>query len=317
MRPPRLTDSQKRRLRTLEPQLKEAIRRKNLEEAKRIASELQAILRPTGHMIRLIEAKNRLYELAIDLNKTGFAKLGLESNLKVTNSNTRTNLEALSLYAICLLRENKIEKAKPIIKKVLKNDKVIKSERTRALFRKEIIDRFNEEITLCSLREEPKQQFTEDEVDIEVMTLLQSNNEQEIYEKIGNSTPEYTKYNLLQIHEFSTKQLPSAERKALPSPDAKAKPKEVGKTVFKSVKRVLYNSLCDPESEIYQSWYENGMKTVLSKRYIHGAVIATLGSFGIGIKLLIASIVALIIKFGIEVYCDRYKPQDIMLLRGK
>jgi hypothetical protein len=297
--------------------LKKAIVEKDLSTAKRLTVDLQALLRPTGHTIRLIESKNRLYELAIDLGEIEFAKTGLESNRKATNKNTRTNLEATALLAICLLRENKIEEAKPLIKEVLKNDKVIKSNRTRALFRKEIIDRFNEEITLCSLKEEPIQNFNEDDLEPEITKLLQTSNNDQLFLAVGKATPEYTKYNLLQVHQYSTNQLPSAERMALPSPEEKGEPKEVGRTVFKSVKRVIYRSLCDPNSDIYKTWYNNGMQMVLNKKFIHTAVITTLATFGIGIKLLAASIVALIIKFGIEVYCDKNKPLNMMELRGK
>jgi hypothetical protein len=40
-----------------------------------------------------------------------------------------------------------------------------------------------------------------------------------------------------------------------------------------------------------------------------------LADLGIGIKAVAATIVALIIKFGIEVYCDRYTPAGIMIER--
>lgn len=314
--PPKLTDKQKNRLKILEPKLKRAINKKDLATSKILTADIQSVLRPTGHLTRLIESKNRLYGLAIELDEIKFAKRGLSSNRKATNKNTRTNLEATALYAICFLRENDIENAKPLIKEVLKNDKVIKSERTRAIFRKAIIERFNEEITLCSLKEEPQQKIKPKEIETEVIKLLQTSNNDQLFQVLGNATPEYTKYNLLQIHAYSTNQLPSAERLALPSPEQQSKPKEVGKTVFKSVRRVIYNSLCSSDSEIYKTWFNNGMKMVLDKKYIRTAVISVLTSFGIGIKMLAATIVALVIKFGIEIYCEQYKPSDLMKLRG-
>jgi hypothetical protein len=111
--------------------------------------------------------------------------------------------------------------------------------------------------------------------------------------------------------------LTSAERLCLPSPEEKLKDTEVGKTIFQSVKRVIYSSLCDSNSEIYKTWFENGMKMVLSKGYIKTAVLSCLASLGIGLKLLSASIISLIIKFGLDVYCEHYKPTDLMELRGK
>ncbi len=265
MRPPKLTDKQKERLRVLEPKLKVAISERNFETAKRLVIDLQSVLRKTGHLTRLLQSKNRLYELALELNELGFAIRGLEGNRKLVSDRTRLYLEATSLLAICYLRKEDIEKAKPLIKEVLQNDTVIKSERTRKKFRKEIVERFNEETALYSLKNKDQESYTENEIENEVIKLVTKKTESEIFLSLGKSVPQHTKYLLFQVHEFSTKQLPSAERIALPSPEEKIKDKEVGKTVFQSVKRVLYNSLCDPQSEIYQVWFKNGMGMVLNK----------------------------------------------------
>lgn len=317
MRPPKLTDKQKERLQILEPKLKTAILERNFETAKSLVVDLQSVLRKTGHLTRLLQSKNRLYELALELNELGFAIRGLEGNRKLVSDRTRLYLEATSLLAICYLRKEDIEKAKPLIKEVLQNDSVIKSERTRKKFRKEIVERFNEETALYSLKNKNQESYTENEIENEVIKLVTKKTESEIFLSLGKSVPQHTKYLLFQVHEFSTKQLPSAERLALPSPEEKIKDKEVGKTVFQSVKRVLYNSLCDPESEIYQVWFKNGMGMVLNKNYIRGAVIAMFTGLGIGIKMLTASVIALVMKFGLEVYCEKYKPTDLMALRGK
>lgn len=317
MRPPKLTDKQKERLRILEPKLRTAIVDREFETAKRLVVDLQAVLLKTGHLTRLLQSKNRLYELALELDELEFAVRGLEGNRKLVSDRTRLYLEATALLAICYLRKEEIEKAKPLIKEVLHNDLVIKSERTRSKFRKEIINRFNEETALYSLKNKQEEHFTEEELEKEIVKLVTRKNESEIYLSLGKSVPQHTKYLLFQVHEFSTKLLPSAERLALPSPEEKIKDREVGKTVFQSVKRVLYNSFCDPKSEIYQVWFKNGMGMVLSKNYIRSAVIACLASLGIGVKMISATIIALIMKFGLEVYCEKYKPADLMELRGK
>lgn len=317
MRPPKLTDKQKERLKVLEPKLKIAILERDFETAKSLVIDLQNLLRKTGHLTRLIQSKNRLYELALEIDEISFAIRGFEGNRKLVSDKTRLYIEATALLAICYLRQEKIEKAKPLIKEVLKNESVLKSERTRKKFRKEIVERFNEETALYSLKNKKKEEFTENELETEIIKLVSRKTESEIYSSLGKSVPQHTKYLLFQVHEFSTKQLPSAERLLLPSPDDKIKDKEIGKTVFQSVKRVLYNSICDPKSEIYQAWFKNGMGVVLSKNYIRSAVVSCLANIGIGIKMISATIIALIMKFGLEVYCDKYKPTDLMELRGK
>lgn len=313
-----LTDKQKARLRVLEPKLDTTIKNRNYATAKDLVLDIQNILRPTGHFVRLCQSKNKLFELAIELNDFESATSGLLSNKKVLKEGTRIYLETISLLAICYVRMQEIEKAKPHIKEVLTNsNSVIKSERTRKIFHSEIINRFNEEVALCTLKSSSKPAFDEIEIESEVARIVHTLTEQEIFIQIGQHSPKSTKDLIFLVYDFSTKQLPSNERLALPSPDQKVKDSEVGLTVFQSVKRVIYNSLCSPESEIFKAWYTNGMQAVLSKGFIRTAVLSCLVNLGIGIKLIAASIIALITKFGIEVYCEKFKPISLADIREK
>lgn len=312
-----LTDRQKERLKILEPKLDAAIRQRDYQAAKSLVLDIQNILRPTRHYVRLCQSKNKLFELAIELDDFDFAISGLKSNREALNERTRIYLETTSLLAICYVRMQEIEKAKPFIKEVLTNHTVIKSERTRQIFHSEIINRFNEEVALCTLKSANNPVYDEQEIEEEVIRIIQNLSDQEIFTQIGQSSPKATKDLIFLVYDFSTKQLPSNERLALPSPEQKIKDAEVGLTVFQSVKRVVYNSLCSPDSDIYKTWFNNGMQLVLSKGYIRTAVISCLIHLGIGIKLIAASIIALIIKFGIEVYCEKYKPVGLMEIREK
>lgn len=311
-----LTEKQKERLKILEPKLEKAIQNRNFDVAKDIVLDLQTLLKPTNHFSRLVRSKNKLYELAIELNKLEFALSGLLSNEKVINHNTRIYLETISLIAICYLRQKEIYSAQRYIQKVLKNHTVIKTKRTREVFHFEIINRFNEEVAMATITKDMAVYLDEKEVEEEAIRIIQTLSDDEIFSKIGQESPQSTKDLIYLIHDFSTKQLPSAERLALPSPDQKIKDKEIGVTIFESVKRVLYNSLCNKESEIYKTWFNNGMQTLLSKGYIKGAVISCLVKSGIGIPMIASSIIALIMKFGIEVYCTKYKPIYISEIRN-
>ena len=315
MREPKLTEKQKSRLKILEPKLKLAIEDRNIESAISLTKDLQDLLKPTGNYNRLIQSKNRLYELAIDCDKIELAINGLLSNRKVISENTRIHLEATALLAIAYLRKNDLDNAKPYIKEVLQNDKVIKTDYRRIEFNSEIIQRFDEEIAFASLKDISTEKFTFEELEQDIIKTVQTHNEDEIYENIGRIIPGKSKYYLFQVHEYSLKQLPSAERLLLPSPDQKIKDGEMGKTVFQSLKRVVYNSICNPNSDIYKSWFNNGMQIVLSKGYITAAVMSCFANLGIGIKSIIVWAVALIIKLGLEVYCERFKPKDLMNLR--
>ncbi len=80
---------------------------------------------------------------------------------------------------------------------------------------------------------------------------------------------------------------------------------------------MLYRSLCDPESDVYKAWFGQGLMAVLDKRYLAIAVATALSGMSIGIKALGVSITALLIKIGIEVFCDRYKPSGVMDVRSE
>lgn len=311
-----LTPKQKERIHSLEPKLEIAIRNRNYKEAKSLVADLQAILRPTSHFARLCQSKNRLFELAIEMDDFDFAINGLLSNKTVLSSKTRIYLETISLLAICYVRMQDIEKAKPYIKEVLSNQTIIKSPRTREVFRSEIINRFNEEVALATLKT-LNPVYDEEELENEAVRIIRTLTEDEIYSSIGATAPKATKELIHLVYDFSTKQLTTTERLALPSPDQKTNNIEVGLTIYQSIKRVIYNSLCDPNSEIYKAWFTNGLSVFLSKGYIRTTVVSCLVNLGIGMNFLAASIIALITKFGIEVFCEKNKPFMLMDIRQK
>ncbi|MET0081125.1 MAG: hypothetical protein ABW119_21945, partial [Candidatus Thiodiazotropha lotti] len=73
---PKLTDDQKKKLAILEPMLREAADSHDLEKAKEITARIQSVLRPTGHETRLMQTKNRLFEVAMESGNLGMAISG-------------------------------------------------------------------------------------------------------------------------------------------------------------------------------------------------------------------------------------------------
>ncbi len=103
------------------------------------------------------------------------------------------------------------------------------------------------------------------------------------------------------------------EVKLLPSPEDKKKREKVGITVGEALKRRLYASLCDKESEIYQAWVNEGLGAVLNKIYIGGAVTTMLVNLSAGSMALAIPLAALVLKLGVEVWCEKSKPSNVML----
>jgi hypothetical protein len=141
--------------------------------------------------------------------------------------------------------------------------------------------------------------------------------EDQLYVEIGKSLPKITKELLFEVDTFSKKQLPYSELKVLPSPQDVIKNDAAGKTVFSAIKLVVYKSLCDPNSEVYKIWYTNAVGVVIDKKFITSAVTLTLTGFGIGVRALIISAAALILRFGLDIYCEKFKPAGVTELRRK
>lgn len=80
---------------------------------------------------------------------------------------------------------------------------------------------------------------------------------------------------------------------------------------------MIWKSLCDPQSEVYKAWYTNGLSHVLSKKYYAAIVAGALIDLGFAAKAAAIPATALLMKIGIEVYCDRYKPGEILDGRSK
>lgn len=314
-RPPNLTETQKRRLGQLEPKLRRAAKSGNLKAAKSLCADLQSLLRPTGHHTRLFQNKNYLFEAAMEAGEIDLAISGFEGIRTSVNHGTRIYLEATSLLAICRLRKNDFEGAKPLMKEVLQDEDTIKSLPRRREFRRRVIQRFDEEGALSSLRNCGTDSLDPNEVQNEAGILVAGMSEDEILLHFGEAVPERTIQYLYDLDAFSRKQLPGGEQKFLPSPDEKKKKQVVAQTIFSSTRRVLWHSLCDSESDTYKAWVSGGIGAVLDKKFVSSAVISTLSGFGIGIKALAVSATALIIKFGIDVYCDMNPPDDIMTAR--
>jgi hypothetical protein len=312
----KLTPIQRQRVDSLEIQLKNATAKGDLESAKRVIIDLQPIYTSTGNDAKLMQAKIRLYEASMDLGMLDNAVNGLCSVRIKVNKNTRTFLEASVLLAVCYLRLRSLDKAEPIIRDVLVNDSVIKSNERRKIFRTSVIERFDEEGLLFALKEENQSNLNLDYalIEHEAATLIRSNaNEADLFENIGRIVPGSAKNVLLQVDQFSKKQLPSAERIALPSGTQILEDKKVGKTLFNSVKRVIYKSVCDKDSDINKGWVQGGLTTVTS--LIAMLVADTFHNLNIIIRGIIVTTTALIIRLGIAVFCEHHKPADVMELR--
>lgn len=309
----KLNEYQKKRLEILRPSLRNAVKSGDNQTAKNILKEIQDLLRSTGHETMLMKYKNWYFEAEMEAGNLELAKTGFIGIRKKTNSNTRVHLEATALLAICYLRNGEIKLAEPLMAFVFRNETNIKSEKKKREFRINVLKRFEEEGTYSSFKGKYYDSLDENEVNEKAGEYARTLTEDELLRLIGKYAPPETRAIILKIDDFSRKQLPAADIKYLPNPADRIKDEQVGKTIFSSFKRALWKALCDPNSEVYKMWSEKGLGFFYSKSYMAGVVISSLMGMGLSYKAIVPMILALIIRLGLDVYCDRYKPEGIIL----
>ena len=161
----RLSEEQKKALSKLEPVLRKCVASADLKRAKEIERKIQNLLEPTGHETRHLQAKNWLYETALEAGELSYAKLGLEETIEKSSPTTRLHLEAVSLLAICYLRERDIEKAKELVIDAVEKIYNIRTFWRRAQFYRRLIIRLEQESILVSLVNDEKRKLIVDEVE--------------------------------------------------------------------------------------------------------------------------------------------------------
>jgi|GEM_PF-485406 len=309
-----LTEEQIKSLSILEPQLKSCVKTADFNRAKVITAKIQELLRPTGHETRLLQAKNWLYETAMEARNISYARMGFEGTIQKCSPSTRLYLEAVSLLSICYLRENNLPKARESILKSVASIGNIKSDQRREQFHKRFLERLEEESILSGLKNLSDQPLDLEEVNREAIRLITTKSEDQILVEMGQALPSKTFDLLVEIRATYQLRLPAPDIKYLPPPLSKETKAELGKRADSALKRVAWRALCTPTSDLYKAWSE-GLSVVYDKKYIAAAILTAFESFSITAVMIAASAIALAIKFGAEVFCESYAPNSLMIDR--
>ena len=312
-RTPRLSTEQLQQLRPLERDLRTAAKRGDVQAAKRLVAGIQRLLRETGHETRLQKAKVWLFEAALESGDVSFAARGFTGIRGKTRPRTRIYLEATALLAVCHLRQGNLDEAKPFMAEAIKRVKNIRSPRRQRQFYRRLVNRFEEEWALAVLEAEDSDELDGAHVQDEAGQLVAARTEDEILTSLGESLTRPQVDLLLRAYEFSHGQLPPAERRLLPSPEDKRKRREVGKTIYRATKRAIWKALCDPESDTYQMWFHRGLMMAVDRKVIGLAIASALSGIGLGMYAIAIPLTAVVIKLGVDVYCESYTPEGLMI----
>lgn len=291
--------------------MKAAVYAADYTRAKQFVADIQSILRATGHETRLMQSKNWLFEAALNAGEILTAEAGFRGIRAKTTKTTRVHLQATALLAVCLLRQKRVIDAEPLIQEVL-SSKSIKDPVRRRHFIESVTSRYRLESYISGIRGHGHETLDPDVVDREAIDALKTRSEDELYLQIATALPREVIEFVYRVDSASRKRLTMVEVVYLPSPAAIGRKVEQGRSFFASLKLVIWKSLCDPQSEIYKAWYTNGMAQVFSKKYYAIVVSAALVDLGFAAKAAAVPVTALLMKMGLEVYCERFKPGEIL-----
>ncbi|MEH6467123.1 MAG: hypothetical protein V7722_05790 [Porticoccus sp.] len=310
--PPVLTNEQKQQLKLLEPSLQLASARRDFEECKRLTTKIQNLLRPTGHETRLMQSKNWLYETAMEVGKVEYAIRGFVGVRQKASNVTRLYLEATALLAICYIRKSDLDKARPYMVEALRCEKNIKSDRKRSEFKVGLAKRFDEEALLSSIASTVTEDLDVGKIQEDAAKLIQTKHEDEM---LGSNVPEGALDFIERVNTESKNLLTYEEKLRLPSPATFQQKKKLGKGILAAFQTVIWQSLCDKDSDVYKMWFTNGLQAVLDKKFLTTAIVGSLAGLKIGAYAIAVYLTSLLIKIGIETFCNVYQPNNLMALR--
>ncbi len=310
-----LSEKQKQQLSKLEPELRRASARRDFHACEQITASIQRLLRPTGHETRLMQSKNWLFETAMEVGKLDYAIRGFIGVRQKVSKTTRLYLEATALLAICYLRKRDLDGARPYMIAALRCEKNIRSENKRSEFKVNLAKRFDEEALLVSLSSNEEFSLDIDEIQNDAANLIRTKHEDEILEMLGSNVPDTAMDFIQKVNSESQNLLTYEEKLKLPSPTSFYQKKKLGKGVLSAFQTVIWQSLCDKNSDVYKMWFTNGLQAVLDKKYLTGAIVSTLVGLKIGVYAIAVYLTSLLVKIGIETFCHVYESRNLMAMR--
>ncbi|WP_144265916.1 hypothetical protein [Pandoraea sp. SD6-2] len=223
---------------SLMPALRNAVINANYARAKEHAADIQSLLRATGHETRLMQAKNWLFESAMQAGELKVAELGFTGIRQKTSPQTKVYAEATALLAVCLLRQRRLPDAEPLIAEVLASTSIRDLNRRRR-FLAHVTQRFEQESFVEAIRNLDPCKLDFEAIHDEASHLVRTKTDDEIYADIGRALPPEVVAFVRKVDLTTRRQLTVTEIKYLPPSANLEKKSELGKSFFSSLKLVV------------------------------------------------------------------------------
>lgn len=300
------------KIKQLEVSLDQVVVRGSSDDVLRVLTQLQRQFAFDRLHHRLLKSKLKAFEACLNNNDLTYAESGLSGIQQLSRKDTRIYLEATSLLAVCYLRKKQPENAKPLIKIVISKYNNINSPTRRRQFQRRFVERIEEECILSDLIGQKNGRLDVTSVHRQAVKLLREKSEDEILMLVGSHVPGSGVKLLMEVREFSVQQLSAPDRKLLPAPASAEQPINLGKRATAVLKRIGWKSLCDAESPIYKLWSKKAPE-VCNEAYFAAAFVAAFTAWKIGIPMVAAGVVAIVMKYSAEHFCEWAKPDGLII----
>ncbi len=312
-----LNESHLESITILEKSLKECLRSCDYGNSIIILKGIQRLFLNDQKNHRLLKARLWGYEIALSANKNAQAAAGLEDLLNVAKKGTKIRLEAQVLLVIACLRQKNRERAKVLVREVFDNLNDIKSDASRQLFHKKVLERLEEECILSELIGKDTSALNLIEIHAKAVLLIQNNSDDEILELMAESLPAKVRESLRVIRGAALLQInrPNDIKAIGPEKDAE-KPKAVGARILGVFKRVIWKGVCSPQSSLFKMWNKKLPET-FGPNYLTAAVLASMNEWRIGAPMIAVGLSAVVMKASAEVFCEANKPEPFMTHRSE
>lgn len=307
-----LDDSQKAQLKTLETDLKNCLHTGDHESAVKLVKQIQCLYPEDKQSHKVLRARLWELEVALLANKNAHAAAGLEYLLNHVRRGTKIRLETLILLIVACFRQKNVERVKVLLPQVFGDVNDIQSDNSREEFLKKALVRLEEECVLSGLIGKGPGNLDIHLIHEEAIILIRTKHDDEIMVLMAQSLPENVLISLRAIREQARLKLTrSSDIKLLGNGKDSDKQEAVGSKVFNILTRVIWKSICSPQSALYKMWSKK-MPEIYSATYLTTAIVTSLNQWDIGLRMLAVGLSAVAMKASAEVFCESHKPKPFV-----
>lgn len=260
---------------------------------------------------RILTAKLHFAEALIDSREWSNAKSFASSVAKRATIGSRVYINAVSLLAVCELRQGDVFLAQKHVIYVTENAHKIKSERKRQQFLERLQSRIKEECIISQLIKDKLPAPSPVLIKSRVETLVKLTDD-EILISLSNGVRGEAFKIALDIQHLMYEKVETSDRLRLPAPKPDPSEIEKGGEIMDALRRIAWKTCCDQEKSFFNMW-SGGLAVIFGGAAYFKFLSSAFAEWGIGGSEIISAFAATIVKEGCGEFCNQLKPASLMI----